>query len=264
MASPSHGYQHNTSATAPTRHPTLWIPDGNCFLLAEDILFRVHRSTLIRSSPFFRDMFALPPPNGVEHDGSSESHPLVLPGVAALDLERMLMIFYPPIPGRVAIRTAAEWLSVLSVARRYLFDEQYNLAVDSLRPLSLPAPDRMRIAREHNILPEWSQGGAVELVLRPESLTVQEVTTIGVEHAVQIFHAREMMSIAPEQCCAACERTDVRLWCDGCQDYSELVPTPRDSQPTSGVGNYAGAIQALREAGVVFINTGRAKTESSS
>lgn len=96
----------------------------------------------------------------------------------------------------MAIRTAAEWLSVLSVARRYLFDEQYNLAVDSLRPLSLPAPDRMRIAREHNILPEWLQGGAVELVLRPETLTVQEVTMIGIEHAVCFPLCHSMSSLS--------------------------------------------------------------------
>ncbi|TFK87648.1 hypothetical protein K466DRAFT_522060 [Polyporus arcularius HHB13444] len=42
------------------------IPDGNVFLVAQRVAFRVHKSSLSRVSDVFRDLFALPPNSNTE------------------------------------------------------------------------------------------------------------------------------------------------------------------------------------------------------
>ena len=87
-------------------------------------------------------------------------------------------------PGRVPIKNAEEWLSVLSVSQRYAFDSLRAVALESLVRMPFSATERIRIARDYDVLPGWINQSAVDLVLRAESLTTKEVATIGIEYAV--------------------------------------------------------------------------------
>ena len=44
------------------RHESLWFEDGSIVLRAENTLFCVHMSLLVRHSEFFKDMFTIPQP----------------------------------------------------------------------------------------------------------------------------------------------------------------------------------------------------------
>lgn len=48
----------------------IWFPDGNIILIAEQVMFKVHRGQLERHSDVFQDMFSLPqPPDTGLYDG---------------------------------------------------------------------------------------------------------------------------------------------------------------------------------------------------
>lgn len=52
-----------TPARSPMeRHPEFWFFDGSIVLVADALMFRVHKAFLARHSVFFRDMFSLPQP----------------------------------------------------------------------------------------------------------------------------------------------------------------------------------------------------------
>lgn len=76
-----------------TRCEALWREDGDVVLLAEDTLFRIHSKELAEQSPFFRNMFSLPPPDNSTYDGC----PLfTLPGEKANDVRAMLLVLLNP------------------------------------------------------------------------------------------------------------------------------------------------------------------------
>lgn len=67
-------------------------------LQVENILFRIHRYFLLRDSPVFRDMLSLPAPldSGLEQEGTSDQHPILLPQVTSEDFAHFLWVFYNP------------------------------------------------------------------------------------------------------------------------------------------------------------------------
>ncbi|KAL5537242.1 hypothetical protein ACEPAF_1065 [Sanghuangporus sanghuang] len=60
LSSPSSGIENLSRKLS--RHHEFWFSDGSVVLLAQDVLFRVHKSFLARHSLVFRDMFSLPQP----------------------------------------------------------------------------------------------------------------------------------------------------------------------------------------------------------
>lgn len=78
------------------RHPDLWFSDGSVVLRAEDMLFRVHISQLVRRSLFFRDLFSLPQPakDAVGLDGTFDGCPLLVLHDSAEDLSNLLKALY--------------------------------------------------------------------------------------------------------------------------------------------------------------------------
>ncbi|KZV78946.1 hypothetical protein EXIGLDRAFT_650775 [Exidia glandulosa HHB12029] len=235
-------------ATTCTRHPALYIDDGNIVLLAETTLFKVHRSFLTRGSAVFHDMFAMPAPPGSTQDGDSDEQPVILHQVRAQDFERLLRILYPPEIGRTALRTADEWASVYELARRFQFESLTEVALETLAKMPLPPVERIRISRTYEILPDWIHVGAIQLVIRFEPLSIDEVNTLGTDIAVCLFHARERYrakEYAPcVHTCSVCDCDDVRMFCESCQEYTELP-----SSSTSANGQLGHAIEALEGAG---------------
>ncbi len=43
------------------KHSTFWLPDGTTFVQIRDIRFKLHRSTLVEKSKWFKDMIENPP-----------------------------------------------------------------------------------------------------------------------------------------------------------------------------------------------------------
>ena len=51
---------HSESLSCVKKDMDVWLSDGNIVVIAEDVAFRVHRSTLALRSEVFRDLFSLP------------------------------------------------------------------------------------------------------------------------------------------------------------------------------------------------------------
>ncbi|KAK7692000.1 hypothetical protein QCA50_005405 [Cerrena zonata] len=82
---------------AVTRHEDYYFDDGNLVLRIENTLFRVFRSTFIRHSSTFSDLFDLPPPSqSKEVEGTTDYNPIILSGISVVDFERLLWVLYPP------------------------------------------------------------------------------------------------------------------------------------------------------------------------
>ena len=56
------------------RHPEFWFFDGSIVLVAERVMFRVHKAFLARHSVFFRDMFSLPQPKEGQEPSRSNAN----------------------------------------------------------------------------------------------------------------------------------------------------------------------------------------------
>lgn len=71
------------AACSPVTHLclTMQVPDGN-------ILYRLHRSILGLSSECFQTLLSLQPED--QEEGTSDTHPVVLPGIRARDFDYFL------------------------------------------------------------------------------------------------------------------------------------------------------------------------------
>jgi hypothetical protein len=80
----------------------------------EGMLFNVPRQNFIKDSEIFRTMYQLP--QGTEDvEGSSDTRPLVLKGVTAVDFEAFLSILYP-LGNKPQTKSLDEWISVLRLS----------------------------------------------------------------------------------------------------------------------------------------------------
>ena len=72
------------------------MPDADIVLRSSDLVdFRIHRSVLVASSPFFRDMLSLPQP---QNDAASEALPVVHLSEDAETLNSLVSMLYPVAP----------------------------------------------------------------------------------------------------------------------------------------------------------------------
>ena len=86
------------SPTCKTTSPPKYsdMPDADIVLRSSDLVdFRIHRSALVASSPFFRDMFTLPQP---QNEAASEALPLVHLSEDAETLNSLISTLYPVAP----------------------------------------------------------------------------------------------------------------------------------------------------------------------
>ena len=77
----------------PRTRSEYWFEDGNIILQADNILFRIHRSVLSRSSQIFKDAFAMPQPPSHEND-HIEGCPVVPLADSADDIGNLISLLY--------------------------------------------------------------------------------------------------------------------------------------------------------------------------
>jgi len=144
----------------------------------------------MRHSAVFRDMFEMPPTVGEAVEGTSDQNPIRLDGVSAVDFERLLSILYPPMIGEHTA-TLAEWISILQLATRWLFDDIRSLAIRELANFDIEPVQKVAIALQTDI-PEWLHPSYVALCERHNPLSVEEARRLGVEVVAQLARAREI------------------------------------------------------------------------
>jgi hypothetical protein len=93
------------------------MPDADIVLRSSDLVnFHVHKSVLVASSPFFRDMFSLPQP---QNDAVPEALPMVHLSEDAETLNSLISMLYPVAP---EIPFRDDILTLLAAATKYDMD----------------------------------------------------------------------------------------------------------------------------------------------
>ena len=120
--------------SAPSR---LDVPDANFILRSSDqVNFRVHKSVLAMSSPFFKDLLSLPqPPDNELVDGL----PVVQVPENAELLNSLVSLFYPTPP--VIPRSYKEVFALLAACQKYDMESTRNYIRDDFR-YNFPKPDK--------------------------------------------------------------------------------------------------------------------------
>ena len=94
------------------------MPDADIILRSSDLVdFHVHKSALVASSPFFRDMFSLPQP---QNDALPEALPVLNLSEDAETLNSLISILYPVAPEIPP--HGEDILTLLSAATKYDMD----------------------------------------------------------------------------------------------------------------------------------------------
>lgn len=112
------------SLSIPTRDNDYYISDGNTVLLVENILFKVHRSTLTKDKSTFDTMFSLPSDSSsdssmtVGPEGESDDNPIRLQGDTAEEFRALLWALYAlPNELMTAMTDDANCMQLLHIAR---------------------------------------------------------------------------------------------------------------------------------------------------
>jgi len=156
----------------PSRHPKLYLVDGDIILLAEDELYKVHRDILARHSTTFLGKLAPLQADGIQ-EGLTDETPVKLSETSSVAFELLLSILYR-LPRGVPDYSADTWLSLLTLAQRWDFKDVEELAVGQLDIIVKNPVDRILISQKWNVRPDWISEGTLELCLREEAITLEE------------------------------------------------------------------------------------------
>lgn len=118
MSNPSQTCTKTDTSEQPTRHPDYYLKDGNTILQVRQIteclfqvpnssaahrplpqveqtLFKIHQYFLENYSTLFNAMFAMPPKERDETEGSSDDNPIFVDAATAEEFANLVTLFYP-------------------------------------------------------------------------------------------------------------------------------------------------------------------------
>ncbi|KAF9558138.1 hypothetical protein CPC08DRAFT_709875, partial [Agrocybe pediades] len=166
---------------------------GSIVFKVEDTLFQVPRYHF-DSNEVFSTTFSLPPPAGNDAEGSAESNPFELKGVAKADFQAFLKVLYPlTIPHSYKDITLDEWKSILLLSSMWEFQKIRKLAIDILTKSStavLKPADKVFLGRKFDVY-DWLLHGLIEMVQGNTGPRPEDVNLLGVDICVQIWDLRE-------------------------------------------------------------------------
>ncbi|KII95545.1 hypothetical protein PLICRDRAFT_71568, partial [Plicaturopsis crispa FD-325 SS-3] len=120
-----------------------------------------------------------------------DSPTIPLEDITALDFERFLGILFPAEFGVHDASTVEEWTSILNLAVKWDFASIRTLAIKELALIASPI-DKVVLGREYGIT-SWLADAYRAVCERPEALSEEEGTRLGMREAMKIARAREDM-----------------------------------------------------------------------
>ncbi|KAI9064781.1 hypothetical protein FKP32DRAFT_1675319 [Trametes sanguinea] len=178
----------------PVPHADYYFEDGNLVVLVENTLFRLFRSTFVRHSAVFKDLFSLPTGHsGAPVEGNDDDNPLHFSGISAVDFERLLWVLYPSSYSSHKAKTLDEWRSILGLATRWEFNDVRELAIRELQNLDMPPVDRICLGQEFEIDGHWALSAYTALCERSEPLSLDEAARLGLDVSIRIARLREQL-----------------------------------------------------------------------
>ncbi|KAF5355461.1 hypothetical protein D9758_006329 [Tetrapyrgos nigripes] len=155
-------------------------------------LFKVPRYHLEKGSSFFRHLLA-PRIELAGSDGRDDEQPIRLDEIVTVtEFETFLDMLYPPLVPSKSMRSQEEWAAILKLSTLWRFLEIRQLAIQTLTLMNLTAFTRIKLARDHFVA-QWLRTGYADLVKQVNTMTVDEVESVGYLTAIRIFRVREEM-----------------------------------------------------------------------
>ncbi|KAI0311390.1 hypothetical protein OF83DRAFT_763961 [Amylostereum chailletii] len=197
--------------------------------MVQNSLFKVHRHILADNSPVFYDMFTLGPTiSSTESatgggEGSSDAHPIQLPGVTVQEFESLMKVFYHSHKPDFRLEYS-EWLAVLSIAHRLDFSTVHARAVKHLRfPSSKVDVVPFLVAAERYGVDYGDFVDALVMVVeRKASLSESELEQMSSKLICRIVRARERYKSVVGRC----------GYCNRASPTPSHTPSPRPEAPS--------------------------------
>ncbi|KAF6746808.1 hypothetical protein DFP72DRAFT_1017083 [Ephemerocybe angulata] len=160
---------------------------------AEDHIFRVPKHRFMTDSETFATTYGLDRAHGSEDEFTAEDPFLnaVNLDVTAHEFRTFLKAIYPKqLQGELTL-TTSEWLAVLKLSTKWLFNGFRKMAIEKLSFLTGMDPvEKVRIGKEFCV-EAWLLSGYRELVNRSASITVDEAGNLGWQSAIRLCALRE-------------------------------------------------------------------------
>ncbi|KAI5997633.1 hypothetical protein F5J12DRAFT_895761 [Pisolithus orientalis] len=185
-----------TYAPKPSKHPELYM--DTITFLAENCLFKVPRKPLEEESTVFRDMFLLPQSENEMMEGQDDAGPVVLHGVSKDDFECLLKVllcraFGPNLD--LPLSLTRQWISVLKLSTMWEFTNLRMTAMCWLdNDATLDHVEKIVLATQYGIK-QWLLPSLFALAQRPDPISVEEGTRLGIETALKLASVREQLKL---------------------------------------------------------------------
>jgi hypothetical protein len=177
----------STSSTNPAfAHPNYFFEDGNVTFRVENVLFKVHKSILARESPFFKDMFSLPP--DINGDKTGTNNPIPIPETTASDFENLLRVLYLQW-GTDPDYTDPQLVQLMKLSHKWQFDRIRRHATSILSSRNLSHVDRLELGRIYD-LPELAFPAFAEIVRSMKAPSSTEMDKLGPVLSVAVLKAQ--------------------------------------------------------------------------
>ncbi|EAU81246.2 hypothetical protein CC1G_09490 [Coprinopsis cinerea okayama7 len=155
--------------------------------VTEGHLVRLPVELFTQHSDVFAEEYGLPRPTS-DHSSLDTGDPRIeLDGIAWDDFKNFLKAVVPRSPFLEAkpTLTESEWISVLKLSTRWLFNDLRKIAIDELSKVRMDPVQRVCLAKAYDVY-DWLVSGYEELVERHDPITEEEGQEVGMGVALRL------------------------------------------------------------------------------
>ncbi|KAJ2930138.1 hypothetical protein H1R20_g6952, partial [Candolleomyces eurysporus] len=163
-------------------------------------LFRVPKYRLISESEHFANKYALDGDSGSEIEYGTVEDPhlnaVKLDDVSADEFRSFLKAVYPKVVHCDLALSKDEWLSVLKLSTRWLFNNLRKKAIEELACSDLGPIEKIQLGKEYNI-EAWLLSGCSDLVSREPVISIEDAEKIDWKVAINLYIIRDGVKTDP-------------------------------------------------------------------
>ncbi|KAI0258560.1 hypothetical protein BC834DRAFT_835270 [Gloeopeniophorella convolvens] len=156
-------------------------------------IYKIHRYFFERESEFFRDLFSLPQGDSTAEaaEGKDDDHPIKIMGATVTEFDSLLRFFYFGMHSDYK-PTIDDWLSILSISTRFIFDKVREKAIAEItaRLNDLDPFELIAGAEKYNI-DQWLMPAYRRIVLRSALVSEREALNIPLSTSIMLMRSRE-------------------------------------------------------------------------
>ncbi|KAG8943471.1 hypothetical protein FRC03_002472 [Tulasnella sp. 419] len=239
---PAITYDHDKGSDNPgiSGHHPIHYSGIHVTFQAEKTLFHV-RETVLRQFLDLKDVL-----DRVASESAKTSKMLVLQGLTEIEMATTLDALDARWFKGTPSFSIDQWKAVLKVATLLDHEELRQFAIGKIDDLKPPPLDLILLSRSCNVTKWWTQG-CIDLCMRPQSMTAEEGTQLGIGLFADLFRIREGRK---SSYCPSCQNWTVSINCTSCNPTTRTTVTaavaklPPDAVPFSKEVRFKGDMGA--------------------